>query len=167
MNDSYPLVFIILCCAKDMHSLILSDTPDVEWAFRAYWDIAFGVWQVLDNLDCLSMNSKSIEDLGEHESIEEENTSFRKSKYDVFLFWAWVIKCLLDTHLVLSLVEYLCIKWYNFIFRACLYNLHASDLLWECSLILTVLNLWWVLDLLQQGSLSYSFVDTDGWWWQK
>ena len=59
-----------------MDSVILANAPNIERSFRTRGDVALGVWQVPDNLDCLSVHRKSIEHLSQTQCVEKENTAF-------------------------------------------------------------------------------------------
>ena len=58
-----------------MNSVVLSQSPDVELPLRAKRNVALCVWKILYDLDGFSVDSESVEDLSQHESIEEKDTA--------------------------------------------------------------------------------------------
>ena len=129
MNLTYWFFFIKFAVTKNMHSVILANTPDVKSTFRTSRDVALCIRQVPDYFDCLSVHCESVEHLCQTERIEEEDTSFGESKDDIFLLWVGIFESLLYAHLMLSLIEYLCVERHNITFLSRLYNLHARHLL--------------------------------------
>ena len=58
-----------------MNSVVLSQSPDIELPLRAKRNVALSVWKILYDLDGFSVDSESIEDLSQHESVEEKDTA--------------------------------------------------------------------------------------------
>ena len=58
-----------------MDSVVLSQSPDIELPLRAKRNVALSVWKILYDLDGFSVDSESIEDLSQHESVEEKDTA--------------------------------------------------------------------------------------------
>ena len=59
-------------------------------------------------------------------------------------------------------VEHLRVEWQNVAFWIYVNHLHAGDLLRKGSLHLTVLDLRWVQDFLQEGRFFHTLVNADG-----
>jgi hypothetical protein len=128
--------------------LLIVDSPYFEIPLDAKCDKHFGLWQVFDHLNSLTVDRESTVDVVQFLNMNQDETPFGHTEGQELLVRMWVRVRFNHRYLMQLFVHDFDVNSLDFFFRSGLNELHASHLLGKGSLLFHVFYFRGVLDCL-------------------